>query len=419
MSFIRYVAPIVLASPLLLASAAEAAPSRGATCDQIRGATEFASERWRIFRLRSSDDQSEVPRWACRRTSSPVRQLVSLPRTGQSPDDGYTYGGARASDVVSFSTGGRYGSRTIEIDLRRRATRTVHASDDVGQSREDVWLLSGAHLSYRTRLASAFELGETPGGPYRTLYSDVTLADSQGSRVLIPGSVFDPTNGRIERVAADPIDVGASDSGVVYSRRSSGAVERFQAVGRAADQGWASSPDVRLVQRRFPAPTQAQRRVTPLLGPGAQVYRRSDGSLSLQLTFAYGAPAVQTAAKLAPGSLRETRVIGENVVLGRFADDPGQLSVRVFSTGRTGAQLVSSVPAPSGEILSTPYSVGAVAWREGSKLVLQSGWAASAWRAEVDAPGARDLALSFDTLYYTDASGTPRALVKPQPTPRS
>ncbi len=133
------------------------------------------------------------------------------------------------------------------------------------------WLATGARLSYGTGPVSP------SGGDGATTFGivgDVTLTDGSGTRTLARGATLNPANGRAEQTTDAAIEAEAGgDAGVVYVRRANGAVERFGAVGRAADQGWASSPDVRLVQRRFPAPTQAQRRVTPLLGPGAQVYR--------------------------------------------------------------------------------------------------------------------------------------------------
>jgi hypothetical protein len=244
----------------------------------------------------------------------------------------------------------------------------------------------------------------------------VTLTDASGTRTLARGAALSAATGKVEQTSDATADLSGvatgSETAVIYLRRANGSVERFESSGSAADQGWAPSPAVRSIKRRFPAPTRQQKRVRPLLGPGAQVFKRSDGTLSLQLTFQYGAPAVQTVATLAPGSLREARVIDQNVVLGRFADDPERLNVRLFSLGRDGVRLASSVPAPSGEILSAPNNP-VVAWRDGTKLVLQYGWDSSGWRASVDAPGARDLALDFDTLYYTDASGTPKALTKP------
>lgn len=365
-----------LLSLLALAPATSAAAGAGhvrthrATCDEVPGQNAAANDRWRIFYENEGDPAIDPQLLACRRTTAPVRRMLWLSSL-------YARADLLTGDLVEFANSGKYGnSERYVLDLA--ALRSVTIATDFGN----------------------------PAG-----------------QLLENGAiVFTPLAEQAKATSVVPFGGG------VYFTASDGTLRRFAASEPASSVAWARDRDARWRRFSLRVPTRAGLRTTFL---GSVELRERAARGGRAATLALHRPTVESlsfdhdsdlVARLVPGSQAELRLAG-HLVIGRFADHPNELRLRLPSWWKPGRFLVD-LPAPAA--IDTASVVedgrGDLAYLDGGDMVIldlpTGGSEYAVTRVPLPA-GATDFALAppdgsvpgmRSQLYFTTPDGLPNAV---------
>lgn len=254
--------------------------------------------------------------------------------------------------------------------------------------------------------------------------SDVTVQDAAEPRTIARGSTFSENGYGVLEAVDGPYDVVATSSiedpqsAAVYFNDGQHQPHRVQLVGAAKDLNWRPNTRLRRVARSFRVPLRATRRVTPLPGTSLQLSWTRRGGFDLQaLRYVWTDRArFRTISILAPGSQPDliVRDARSPIVVGRFAERPGERRLRVFDVYPGAAPVDLPAPALADAATLTTNEVGDVAYRDGSSLVVlvrqAAGAAAPFVSLSVPAGAGTVPVLALNAAFYTDPNGALRSL---------
>ncbi|MDQ8043283.1 MAG: hypothetical protein REI11_01670 [Patulibacter sp.] len=312
-----------------------------ATCDEAPGVTVRASAAWRIFRVHAGEITDPGALWACRRGPSPTTRFALI--------DPNIIGVTRiAGDLVGAYNSGRYNPEAYVLDLSTLRIRTIY---------DATTLLDAPGLTASGAiLTGGYAPGTAPtSSPRPTPVFQTTIDDAEGLRVFTAAT--GSADGAAPADAVAVADAGGATGDVVYGTGPGGQVVTTVAHGPVAAAALGSvDQESRWVRKIWRVRSTPGVRTTILAGAGYRLVARAarrghHASLTLRLPApeVVAGKHVDLVARLAPGSEADVRVV-DGIVIGRFADDPGELRARLPVDAAGTPTYRFDLPAPARDV---------------------------------------------------------------------
>lgn len=412
-------APFAMAAASLslapLAGASERPATHRATCDEIPGQNEVVTDRWRVFNAAGQGDMAITPEpWACERSTAPVRRVLELWPLGVGVV-------GIAGDVVAIEWSGRYGNyggTFLDLSTLRAAPRYGDAPVSPNATLLDTGVIVSLPYNGEGR-------GREDPVPAGQRVGQLTVTDADGDHVIEPGSTWTADATTFLSFAPAASGVRSFGAGFYYTAADGSLRRHLPVGGPASTANWRPTSKVKWKRftRRVPNRPGIKTTYVGFRELHARAARGTrPASLTLHTPYDESLDrrphASDLVARLVPGSESELQLEG-SLVIGRFADRPAELRLRLPIHGRANRFRVDLPAPPSIDRSTATGGDGDVVYLDGADLVFlirdQEDFSYDVRRMPAPA-GFRDPVLIAPTrdhagqVLYTGADGAPALL---------